>query len=108
MQIDIKCSLCGKGTRNFELGEIFYLADDVSKSIIVKDTIICPKCSKDISNGQCMIRENELLMRLVTANLCLSDGDVPNHLQGAFPLNKKDYRFVNDKCKSRLKLVRKL
>lgn len=107
MEMGIKCSECGKGTRNFELGEIFYLADNASKSIIVKDAIICPKCSKNISNEQCMVKENDLLMKFVTANICLSCGEVPKHLQGAFPLSKRTYGLVKGKCKSRPKLVGK-
>ena len=105
MEIGIKCSSCSRSTRNFELGEIFYLAGNASKSIIVKDAIICPKCSKDISNNKCMVKENELLISFVAANLCLSEGGVPKHLQGAFPLNKKDYEFIKGKCKSRLKFI---
>ena len=107
MEIDIKCLECGKGTRNFELGEVFYLADNASKSIIIKNAIICPKCSRDISNGECMVRENELLMMFVTANLCISCGDVPAHLKGAYPLQKRDYEMIKNRCKAKPKLVEK-
>ena len=105
MEIDIKCSECGKGTRHFDLGEIFYLPDNASETIIVKDAITCPKCGKDISNKKCMVRANELLMRFVAANLYMSVGDVPKHLKGAYPLGRRDYDLAKGKCLSQLKLV---
>ena len=105
MQIDIKCLECGKGTRGFELGEVFYLPEKPSETLAVKNTITCPKCRKDISNGNCMVKINEFLMRLVTANICLSVGEMPKHLQGAYPLRKRDYDLVKDNCQARLKMV---
>lgn len=105
MQIDIKCSDCGKSTRNFELGEMFYLPEKPLETLIVKNTIICPKCRKGISHGNCMVKTNEFLMRLATANICLSVGDVPKHLQGAYPLRKRDYNLVKDSCQARLKMI---
>jgi len=93
MEMDIKCSECGKGTRNFELGEMLYLPENVSETLIVKNDIMCPKCRKDISDEKCLVKTNELLMRLVTANICLSLDDVPKHLQGAYPLRKRDYEM---------------
>ena len=107
MEADIKCALCGKGTRRHELGEIFYLAENASSSVIIKDPIICPKCSKDISDGQCMVKANDLLMKFVTANICTNIGDLPHHLKGAYPLAKKDYNLVKDRCAGSLNLVEK-
>lgn len=108
MEADIKCSECGKITRNFELGEMFYLPEKASESLIVKNKITCPKCGKDISKNKCMVKQNDMLMRFVTANICTRLDDVPDHLKGAYPLLKKDYDLVKDKCASRLKLVQKL
>ncbi len=107
MEADIKCSECGKATRNFELGEIFYLPENASESIIVKNKITCPKCGKDISDRKCRVKQNDLLMRLVTANISISCGDVPEHLKGAYPLLKKDYDLIKNKCQSKLNLVQK-
>ena len=107
MQTDVKCMECGKGTRNFELGEIFYLPDKASETIIVKDAIVCPKCGNDISNEKCMVKANELLMRFITANLCISSGDVPKHLKGAYQLKERDYELIKNKCKAKPKLVEK-
>ena len=105
MEMDIKCLECGRGTRKFELGDIFYLPENVSETLIVKNGITCPKCKKDISDEKCIVKTNELLMRLATANICLSVGDVPSHLQGAFPVKKKDYDLVKDNCQARLKMA---
>ena len=105
MEIDIKCLNCGKGTRHFELGSIYYMLEKPSETLAVKNLIICPKCRKDISNEKCVVKANELLMRLVTANICLSVGEMPKHLQGAYPLRKRDYDLVKDNCQARLKMV---
>lgn len=107
MEADIKCSECGKITRKFELGEIFYLPENASESLIVKDKIICPKCGKDISDRKCMAKQNDLLMRLVAANIIISLSDVPEHLKGAYHLLKKDYDLIKNKCISKLNLVEK-
>ena len=103
MEMDIKCLECSKGTRKVKLGDIFYLPENPSETLIVKNYIICPKCKKDISDEKCLVKTNELLMMLVTANICMSLDDVPKHLQGAFPLRKRDYDLVKDNCQARLK-----
>ncbi len=105
MEIDIKCLDCGKRTRHFELGDIYYLLEKPSETPIVKNLIICPKCRKDISNGNCMVKTNDFLIRLVTVNICLSVNDMPKHLQGAYPLQKRDYDLIKDNCQARLKMV---
>ena len=105
MEINIKCSECGKGTRNFELSEIFYLPEHPAETIIIKDDVFCPKCRKNISNEKCTVKLNDMLIKLITANICLSSGDVPQHLQGAFPMKKRDYDAMKNICKSRLKFL---
>jgi hypothetical protein len=108
MEIDIKCLECGKGTRNFELGRAYYLIDNPSETFIVENNIICPKCKKDISNEKCLVKTNELMMKLVVANLCLSDGKVPKHLSKTMFLNnKEDYEIFKGKGKAKPKLVEK-
>lgn len=110
MQIDIKCGECGKGTKHFELGKIFYSINDLSGTIIGKNRTICPKCKKDISDNRCLVKKHELYSRLVAANLCLAmkaeDGtSVPKHLKGAFALRKRDYELIKSECKTMFKLV---
>ena len=90
---------CGKGTLKFELGEIYYLLDKPLASIIVKNKIICPKCKKDISDEKCMVKQNYLLMKFITANISLDCGGIPPHLKGAYPLRKKDYEIIKSQTK---------
>ena len=107
MESNIKCLDCGKITRKVELGDIFYNIDQPSETMLVKESIVCPKCRNDISNGRCALQTNYVLMRLVAANISLSIGDVPNHLRGAYPINKKEYEKIKIICKSKPKLVSK-
>ena len=107
MEANIKCFECEKITRNLELGKLFYLKDNPSKSLIVKDKIICPKCKKDISDNKCIVKSNELLMKFITANLSISSGSVPNYLKGAYPLMEQDYYLIQKKCFSKLRLVKR-
>ena len=105
MEINIKCSECGKGTRKFELGKIFYLHDNPSESLIIKNKIICPKCKKDISDNKCIIKANELLVKIIASNISKSVGKVPSHLRGAYLLMEQDYDRIKNNCLSKLKLV---
>lgn len=110
MQIDIKCEECGKGTRHFELGKIFYSVDNLSGTIIGKNRTTCPKCKKDISDKMCLVKKHELYSRLVAANMCLAmkveDGTtVPKHLKGAFALRRRDYELIKSGCETTFKLV---
>jgi hypothetical protein len=109
MQIDIKCSECGKRTLNFDIGGVYYLVSEPSKTVIVENNIICPKCSSDISSEKCLVRANELLISFVAANISLETGKVPKHLQKIFPcLNMEEYKIFEEKAKSKLRLVEKL
>lgn len=108
METDIKCAECGKRTLNFDLGGVYYLADNPSKTVIVENKIICPKCSKDISSGKCLVKGNDLLIKFVAANISLEVGKVPNHLQMILPLtNEEEYNIFKNKSQSKLKLVEK-
>ena len=107
MESDIKCLECGKITRKVELGKIFYALESPSKTILIENTIICPKCSKDISNGKCALKINETLMKLVAANISISIGEIPEHLSGTYYLNKKEYEKTRMICKSKPKMVSK-
>lgn len=112
MEADIKCLVCGRMTRHFELGELYYNVDKPASAIIVKEQVVCPKCKTDISQRKCAVKENYFLMRLVAATISLTmeakgEFAVPQHLQGAIPLRKKQYQIVASNCKTRLQLVGK-
>ena len=107
MESDIKCLECGKMTRNFELGELICDLRKPIKTIIVKDTIICPKCKKDVSNEKFALKENYTLMKLVAANISISIGDVPKHLRRAYSLETGIYNQHKSAFKSKPKLVGK-
>ena len=109
MQTDIKCANCGKMTRHFELGEIYYDVEKPSSTVVVKNGIICPKCKTDISDKKCMVKINYFLMSLVAANISLGMGelDFPPHLRGAFPLRKQQHSIIAPHYKAQLQLVKK-
>ncbi len=112
MQIDIKCMECSKMTRYVELGQIYYDIDNISESVAVKESIICPKCKKDISQGKCLVKQNYFLMSLLVANISLigeakKEFSVPQHLQGSIPLKKQQYQSIARHCKAIVKLVEK-
>jgi len=108
MEIDIKCSECGKMTKNFDIEGVYYLVENPSSTFIVEDKIICPKCGKDISNKKCLVKGKDLLIKLLVANLCLMEGRIPEHLSKILPLtNKRDYKIFKEKAKAKVKLVEK-
>jgi len=108
MQIDIKCAECGKRTLKFDIGGVYYLSTEPSKTVIVENKIICPKCAKDISSGNCLVRGNDLLLGFMAANISLEIGKVPKHLQKILPLmNREDYEIFLRKSKGKLNLVEK-
>jgi len=107
MKSDIKCLECGKMTRDFELGELICDLRKPSETIILKDAVTCPKCKKDISNEKFAIKENDILMKLVAANISTSIGDVPKHLRRAYCLETKAYNQHKSLFKSKPKLVDK-
>ena len=107
MESDIKCLECEKMTRNFQLGELICDIRKPSKTIIVKDAVICPKCKKDVSNEKFALKENDTLMKLVAANIIISIGSVPNHLKRAYCLEPAIYNRHKSKFKSKPKLVGK-
>ena len=107
MESDIKCLECGRITRNFELGEVICDFNKPSKTLLVKDTLMCPKCKKDISNEKFAIKENDMLMKLVAANISISIGNVPKHLKRAYCLETKIYNRHKSPFNSKPKLVGK-
>ena len=107
MESDIKCLECGKITRKFELGKLFYDINKPLESMIILNSVICQKCKIDISNEKFSIKSHEILMKFVVSNLGASIGDVPNHLRDAYPVNKEEYNKMKIVCKSKPKLVNK-
>ena len=111
MQIDIKCAGCGKITRHFELGVLYCNIDNTRATLLVKNTIICPKCRSDISDKKCLVKAHYFFMSLLAVNISRmgeKDGfSVPLHLRGAFSLRKQQYNLIASSCKARLRLVDK-
>lgn len=105
MQIDIKCLECGKITRNFELGKVFYTPH--CDEVLLENTVICPKCKKDISNCRFMVKKNYLFMRFIAANLSRQVKiEIPKHLYGITLVDDGTYKIIEPQCKSRPKLVK--
>ncbi len=101
MECDIKCLECGKGTMKFELGALVYEARN-SSLILVKDPIICPKCKKDISNRKCAVKLQDIMGKIIAANIL---DEIPSHLQGSFPLSNADFRKARLFCKATLHVI---
>ena len=107
METDIKCLECGKVTRNFELGRVFYNPGKAAESVIIQDAVVCPKCDKDVSNEKFLIKQNSFFMSLITANACLSE-ETPKNLRHTLPVfREKDYLIIKDRCKSKPKFAEK-
>lgn len=100
MQIDIQCKECKRITRNYELGEIFYSHVDPTTYVLIKNSIICPKCNENISNKKCMIKKNEFLISIVTAQILVSIGEFKEHLAGVYLIKKEDFKKIEPLCKS--------
>src|SRR3989338_10717380 len=100
MQTDIKCMECDRITRNFELGKLFYTPSKPSESIVIENLVVCPKCKKNVSNRKFLVKENEFLLSLATANMCMSVGDIQTHLKGAFPVDEHKYDSIKMRCAS--------
>lgn len=112
MEADIKCLECGRMTRHFELGKIYYNIDNPQSHVVVKEPIICPKCKTDISQRKCAVKEDDFLMRLVAATISLTmevEGEfaMPKHLRGMASLRKQQYDIVASRSRTRLQLVEK-
>lgn len=99
-------------TRRFELGQLYYDVDNPSSTVIVKESIICPKCKSDISDNKCMVKANYFLMSLVAANISMigeskKEFAVPPHLRGAISLRKQQHSIISPQCKAQLQMVKK-
>lgn len=105
MQIDIKCAECGKITRNFELGKVCLSVKNPSQTFRIVESIICPKCGKDISEEKCRINKTELVFSIMAAGMdLLREEEQPEHLKGII-IAKNDCKIS---AKSKPLLVEKL
>jgi|SRR3989344_525030 len=112
MEIEIKCLECGKRTRRFEIGPAAFTADG-GKEIIVKDTIICPKCKKDISNGSCITPSGMFIISLLGLTIGMigeKDGalKIPPHLRGMAIVTKENFEILKAQSKASIKLAKRL
>ena len=107
MEIDIKCLECGKGTRNFQLGNLFYCLKRPTETAVIKEVIFCPKCKKDISNKKCLIKENDFLGKLLAISIISSIEKLPSHLKYTFCINEEDHKKIKENCKTSPNFVRK-
>jgi hypothetical protein len=108
MEAEIKCLECGRITRHFELGQIFYDVEKSLSSVVVKESIVCPKCKADISQRKCAVKTSYFFGGIIAANIFSTDNEflpLPRHLQGVFPLRKSDYLAIAPHCRARLKVV---
>ena len=101
MNFDIKCLECKKGTLNIDLGEIFCDYNNLQDTFMVKNSVICPKCNKNISDRKFAIKLHDLLWKIFTANLLLiSSEPIPFHLIGINLFRSEDYGKARI-CKSK-------
>lgn len=115
MRITIKCLECGRKTREFEIGEVFYKPKKPLTSIIVKESVFCPKCKKDLSKEKFTVSKNDILLSFIAVDVCLISQaksphglKIPEHLQGIRPLTNSQLKKIKPYCKSKPKLVDKL
>ena len=70
--------------------------DDVVRTLIVSESVICPKCKRDVSKQRFAIKENDLLWKIFTINMCwLSGIDFLQHLKGVHMIKKEEYDVMN-------------
>ena len=112
MEIEIKCLECGKRTRRFEIGPAAFTADG-GKEIILKGTIFCPKCKKDISNGSCITPSGMFMSSLLGLTMGMigeKEGTfkIPPHLRGIAIVTKENFEALKTQSKASIKLAEKL
>ena len=112
MEIEIKCLECGKRTRRFETGPAAFTADG-GEEIILRDTIICPKCKKDISNGSCITPSGMFVISLMGLTMGMigeKEGTlkIPPHLRGMAIVTKENFEVLKVQSKASIKLAKKL
>ena len=111
MQIEIKCLECDKRTRHFEIGPAVFTAEGDSE-ILLRDTIICPKCKKDISQ-KCITPSGRFMLSLMALTMGMigeKEGNfsIPPHLRGLAIVTKENYEQLKRQSKASIKLANKL
>ena len=112
MELEIKCLECGKGTRRFEIGPAaFTMKGDMG--ILLRDTIACPKCKKDISNGKCITPSGMFIISLLASTMAMmgeKEGNfqLPPHLRMMAIVTKENYDALKKQSKASIKLADKL
>ncbi len=110
MELEIKCLECNKRTRKFEIGPAIFTAADGGKEILLKNSIICPKCKKEISNGKCITPSGMFLISLMALTIgMIGEKDktfkIPPHLKGMAIVSKENYEVLKNQKKSFIKIV---
>ncbi|MEW5897206.1 MAG: hypothetical protein AB1668_05910 [Nanoarchaeota archaeon] len=113
MELEIKCLECGKRTRYFEIGPAVFTPEG-DKEILLRDTITCPKCKKDISGGKCITPSGMFMISLMAITMEMmaeKEGNnfkLPPHLKGMAIVSKENYDILKKQSKASIKLVEKL
>ena len=97
MEIDIKCRYCQKRTLKVIFPTLYLFIKSEETRLFAPGSINCPKCKKDISNKGCLIKKNDFLLRVLTANVSKEAGlGIPTHLQGVNTINNGDFFVGNN------------
>lgn len=93
--------------------EDYEVVDDMHKEIILKDTIICPKCKKDISNEKCITSSGMFISSLMALTMGMigeKEGSfkIPLHLRGMAIVTKENFEVLKVHSKASIKLADKL
>ncbi len=112
MELEIKCLECGKRTRRVEIGPAAFTMKKDSE-ILLRDSIVCPKCKKDISHGKCITPAGMFMISLMAITMAMigqKEGNfqLPPHLSGMAIVTENDYSVLQKKCRASIKLAKKL
>ncbi len=112
MELEIKCLECKKRTRRFEIGPAAFALGGDNK-IVLRDTLICPKCKRDISNGKCITPSGMFMISLMALMICMigeKEGNlhIPPHLTGMAIVTGETYTTLQKQSKASIKLADKL
>jgi len=112
MELEIKCLECGKRTRRFEIGPAAYVMKG-DMGILLRDTITCPKCKKDISNDKCVTPKGMFMISLMALTVGMigekeEKFQLPPHLMDLAIVTQENYDTLKKQSKASIKLVNKL
>ena len=95
---------------HFEIGPAAY-SKEGGDEIILRDKIFCPKCKKEISDGQCIALSGELMMSMIAMTVVRIAGEngksfkMPQHLQGIAIVSKDNLDKLKMESNGIIKLV---